>query len=73
MSSDRTESVIVVLVLLASGAVLAAPVAGRAGAELTAQALAIVAAGAGLAAFGTAGVHTVRAARRAGRNREEDE
>ncbi|MDX1650171.1 MAG: hypothetical protein R3263_09990 [Myxococcota bacterium] len=73
MSSDRTESAIIVLVLVASGSVLAAPVAGRAGAETVAHALAIVAAGSGLAAFGTAGVNMFRSARRAGRRPEGEE
>jgi hypothetical protein len=73
VSSDRTESAIVVLVLLATGCVLLAPVAGRAGAVWLAHGLAIVAAGSGLAAFGAAGAETLRAARRPGRHPEEEE
>jgi hypothetical protein len=73
VSSDRTESAIVVLVLVASGAVLLAPVAGRAGAVWLAHALAVRAAASGLAAFGAAAAETLRDARRRGHRREEEE
>lgn len=63
--SDRTELGIVALVLAASGLVMLAPLLGRWGAAGLASAAMVAAAGCGLAAFATAGVHTVRAARRA--------
>jgi hypothetical protein len=66
---DRSETAIIVLVLLAAGAVLAAPVIGRLGAPGLADGAMWLAAGCGLAAFGVAGVSTVRAARRPGENR----
>lgn len=71
MSSDRAETAIIALVVAASASVLAAPVAGRAGASGLAQVLALGAAACGLAAFATAGVTTLRAARR-NRSPEDD-
>lgn len=53
------------LVLAASGLVMLAPLLGRWGAEELANVTMIAAAGSGLAAYAAAGVHMVRAARRA--------
>ncbi len=68
---DRTETGIVLLVLAAAALVLAAPVAGRAGAPMLADLVMGLAAMCGLAAFGIAGAHTLRAARRGSRARGE--
>lgn len=54
-------------VLLAAAAVMAAPILGRAGAPGWANASMLLAAGSGVAAFGIAGLATLRAARRDGR------
>jgi hypothetical protein len=62
----RSESSIVYLVLTAAGTVLVAPVLGRLGAPLLADAAMGLAAGCGIAAFGIAAVSTFRAARRDG-------
>jgi hypothetical protein len=64
---DRTETRIVLLVLAAAALVLAAPVVGRAGAPGLADLVMGLAATCGLAAFASAAVHTLRAARRAPR------
>lgn len=71
--SDRTEVWIVGLVLAASGLVMVAPLLGRWGAPGLATAAMLAATGCGLGAFGAAGVHTVRAARRARPAAEETE
>lgn len=60
----RSDLVLVALVLLAAGAVLLAPVAGRSGWPGLATALMLVAAGAGTASFAVALAATLRAARR---------
>jgi hypothetical protein len=64
---DRTEGVIVLLVLAAAALVIAAPVVGRSGAPVLADLTMGLAAACGLAAFGVAAAHTLRAARRAPR------
>lgn len=61
------------LVLAASGLVMLAPLLGRWGAPRLASAAMFAAAGCGVAAFAAAGVHTVRAARRARPPDEEEE
>jgi len=66
---DHSETAIIVLVLVAAGAVLAAPVIGRLGAPVLADAAMWLAAGCGVTAFGVAGVSTVRAARRGSESR----
>jgi hypothetical protein len=67
------DATIVALVLAAAGCVLAAPVLGRLGAPLLAEAAMWVAAGSGIAAFGVAGVATFRAARRTADRRVREE
>lgn len=71
--TDHGEAAVVVLVLAAAGSVLAAPVLGRLGAPALAEAAMWVAAGCGVAAFGVAGVATLRAARRDGSRRVREE
>jgi hypothetical protein len=67
------DATIVGLVLVAAGCVLAAPVLGRAGAPLLAEAAMWIAAGSGIAAFALAGAATHRAARRAGERSADEE
>ena len=64
--SDRTEAAIAVLALAAAGLVMGAPLLGRAGMPLVADAAMASAALCGAAAFVLAGIHTLRAARRGG-------
>lgn len=71
--TDRSEAGIVVLVMIAAGSVLAAPVIGRLGAPLLADIAMWLAAGCGVAAFGLAGLGTLRAARRDGDRRAREE
>jgi hypothetical protein len=70
VGGDLSETSIVLLVLVAVGAVLAAPLIGRFGAPLLADAAMWLAAGCGVAAFVLAAVSTFRAARRADGARE---
>jgi hypothetical protein len=63
----RAEGALAVLVLCAAGLVLAAPLAGRAGAPRLADLAMALAALCGVASFALAGAHTLRAARGAGR------
>ena len=71
---ERSETVLVGLVLLACASVLFAPIVGRSGWPALATALMVVAAGAGVGSFALAFAATVRASRRApraGAGREE--
>lgn len=61
--ADRTETAIVVLVLLAAALVLAAPVVGRAGLPGAADVVMVAAASCGVLAFGVAAWNTLRSAR----------
>jgi len=63
-ASDRSETAIVVLVLGAVAGILTAPVLGRLGAPMVAEAAMWGAAVCGVAAFGVAGAATLRAATR---------
>jgi hypothetical protein len=65
--SDRTEVVIVALVILAAASIMLAPLLGRGGAGLWADAAMLLASGAGLGAFIVAAVHTCCAVRRRGK------
>lgn len=65
--SDRTEVVIVALVMLAAASIMLAPLLGRGGAALWADAAMLLASGAGLGAFIVAAVHTCCAARQRGK------
>ena len=65
--SDRTEVVIVALVMLAAASIMLAPLLGRGGAALWADAAMLLASGAGLGAFIVAAVHTWCAARQRGK------
>jgi hypothetical protein len=65
--AGRSEASIVLLVLAATAGALAAPVIGRLGAPVMADAVMWLAAGCGVAAFGVAAASTFRAARRDGR------
>ena len=60
--ADRIETSIIVLVMLAAGGVLSAPVLGRLGAPALADAAMGLAAGCGVGAFCLAGYATYRAA-----------
>ena len=62
---SRSETALAGLVLASIALVLAAPVAGRAGLPELADALMVLATLAGLAAFGQAALHTIRARGRA--------
>jgi hypothetical protein len=62
--ADRTETSIIVLVLLAAGGVLAAPVVGRLGAPTLADVVMGLSAACGVGAFALAGVATFRGAAR---------
>jgi O-antigen/teichoic acid export membrane protein len=62
--SERSDTALVVLVLLAIVAVLFAPIVGRSGWPTLATALMAMAAGAGVASFGLALRATLRAGRR---------
>ena len=64
--ADRTEMMVVALVMAAVGLILLAPLLGRNGAPGWADAAMILASGAGLGAFAVVAVHTCRAARRRG-------
>jgi hypothetical protein len=69
----RSEASIVLLVLVATACVLAAPVIGRLGAPGWADGAMGLAALSGVAAFCVAGVSTLRAARRDGARRGREE
>jgi hypothetical protein len=71
--ADRTEIAIVVLVMVAAGLILLAPLLGRGGAPGWADAVMGIAAGAGVGAFVLAAVHTCRAAPRRGKGGKEVE
>jgi uncharacterized protein (DUF2345 family) len=64
-AAARADGALVVLVLAAAALVIAAPVAGRAGLPRLADALMLLAAGAGIASFASAAWQTARAARHA--------
>jgi hypothetical protein len=66
MRAERTEVVIVALVVAAAGLILLAPLLGRAGAPGWADVVMAIASGAGVGAFVLVTVVTVRAARRRG-------
>ncbi len=63
-STPRSDAPLASLGLAAIAFVLAAPLAGRSGLSVLANALMILAAVAGAGAFGLATIHTLRAARR---------
>jgi hypothetical protein len=64
MGAERTEIVIVALVMAATGLILLAPLLGRVGAPGWADVVMALASGAGMGAFVLMAVVTVRAARR---------
>jgi hypothetical protein len=66
MGAERTEIVIVALVMAATGLILLAPLLGRVGAPGWADVAMALASGAGMGAFVLVAVMTVRAARRRG-------
>ena len=66
MRAERTEIVIVALVMAATGLILLAPLLGRVGAAGWADVVMALASGAGVGAFVLMAVVTVRAARRRG-------
>jgi len=65
---DRTEAAVAILALGAAGLVIAAPVLGRAGAPLLANAAMAGAATCGLASFVVVAVHSFRQGRRPARD-----
>jgi hypothetical protein len=71
--SDRIDTAIAALVLAAVGLILIAPVLGRNGATLCADAVMLTGAIAGVGAFALAAVATLRAARRPGAERGKEE
>jgi hypothetical protein len=71
MRAERTEVVIVALVVAAAGLILLAPLLGRAGAPGWADVVMALASGAGVGAFVLVAVVTVRAARRRDDGRKE--
>jgi hypothetical protein len=70
--TDRIESAIVCLVLVAAGLVLMAPLLGRYGAPVAADVTVGVAAVAGVAAFFAAAYNTLRASRKAAERTRDD-
>jgi hypothetical protein len=66
MGADRTEVVIVALVMTAAGLILLAPLLGRVGVPGWADVVMALASGAGVGAFVLVAVVTGRAARRRG-------
>jgi hypothetical protein len=66
MGADRTEVVIVALVMAAAGLILLAPLLGRVGVPGWADVVMALASGAGVGVFVLVAVVTVRAARRRG-------
>jgi hypothetical protein len=73
MGADRTEVVIVTLVMAAAGLILLAPLLGRIGAPGWANIVMALASGAGVGAFVLVAVVTCRAARRRGDGGKEGE
>jgi hypothetical protein len=71
MGADRTEVIIVALVMAAAGLILLAPLLGRVGAPGWANMVMALASGAGVCAFVLVAVVTFRAARRRGEGRKE--
>jgi hypothetical protein len=73
MGVERTEVVIVTLIMAAAGLILLAPLLGRLGAPAWADVVMALASGAGVCAFILVAVVTFRAARRGDEGRKEGE